>query len=356
MDFTDKPGEIRPGEELNAERLEVYLRKTIPGLSGSMKLLQFPGGASNLTYHVSFGDREMVLRRPPFGTKDPSAHDMRREYRVLTAVHPVYPYAPRPLLYCEDTAVIGCPFYVMERIRGIVLWKDLPEEVKLTPAQGRQLAYNLIRAQFELHSLDYRAMGLENFGKPEGYAERQVLGWNRRYRNARSPDAPEAGDLMDWLEKQLPADEKRSALIHNDFKLNNVLVDPADPVRIVGVLDWEMATIGDPILDLFGSIVYVIEPGDPPEMEAMNQWPPSLRSGVTRKELLEYYGELSGLEVKNFDYYYCFALFRLAVIYQQLYYRYYMGQTQDQRFAPMLQAVHALINLAEEIKERSAHS
>ena len=316
-----------------------------------MRLLQFPGGHSNLTYHLAFGDREMVLRRGPFGTKVATAHDMGREYRVLSAVHRVYPYAPEPLAFCEDESLLGFGFYVMERIRGLVLRRQLPPGLDATPEQGRRLAYNLIRTQYELHALDYRAVGLENFGRPAGYVERQVRGWIKRYRNARTPDAPGAEDLMERLEHRLPPDEGRSALIHNDFKLDNVIVDSSDIVRIVGVFDWEMATLGDPILDLVGSLAYIIEPDDPPEMEANNQWPPALRSGVTRRELLEYYESLSGLRIENFDYLYGFALFRLAVIIQQLYYRYYHGQTRDERFAPMIHGVIALIREAARVFE-----
>ena len=353
MDFTDQPGPIRKGEELKTTGLEVFLKDTIGGLEGGLTVRQFPGGHSNLTYHLAVGKREMVLRRPPFGTKAKSAHDMGREYRVLSAIHPVYPYAPRPLVYTDDASIIGAPFYVMERINGVVLRRELPPGLTLSPDQARELIHNLIRALYQLHSLDYRQIGLENLGRPQGYVRRQVEGWNRRYRDARTPDAPDGEQVMAWLEENIPPDNERPGIIHNDFKLNNLIVDQHDLSRIVGVFDWEMATLGDPVLDLIGSLAYVIEPDDPPEMETNNQWPLCMRVGVTRKELLNLYEELSGRTIHNFDYYHCLSHFRLAVIIQQIYYRYHHGQTQDERFAPMILAVHALVNFAGQIMERS---
>ena len=273
MDYTDQPKEIRKGEELETAKLEAFLKDSISGLEGDLNIRQFPGGHSNLTYHLTVGEREMVLRRPPFGTKVKSAHDMGREYRVLDAVNPVYPYAPRPLAYTEDTSIMGCPFYVMERIKGVVIRRELPKGLTLTPDQVRELIRNMVQAQYELHALDYREIGLGDLGKPQGYLRRQVEGWNRRYRDARTPDAPDGEEVMNWLEEHIPPDSGRAALIHNDFKLDNMILNEHDPARIVGVLDWEMATLGDPVMDLCTSLLYMVDPGDPPEMKAMSLLP-----------------------------------------------------------------------------------
>ena len=196
MDFTDKPEEIRPGEELDTAKVEAFLKDTIPGLEGNLTIKQFPGGNSNLTYHLSLGDRELVLRRPPFGRKAKTAHDMGREYRFLKALQPIFPYCPRPLAYTEDASVMGCPFYVMERLRGIILRRDLPPGMTLTAEEARTLCENLLDVQVRLHNLDYKKIGLEQYRKPEGYVRRQVEGWSNRYREARTPDSPDCETAM----------------------------------------------------------------------------------------------------------------------------------------------------------------
>ncbi len=353
QDLVNGAQEVRPGEELDVARVEAYLKDTLDGLGGPLTLKQFPSGYSNLTYLVTIGDRELVLRRPPFGTKAKTAHDMGREYRVLSALDGVFPYAPRPLLYTEDEAIIGCPFYVMERIPGIILRREPPPGLNLSPAQMGALCRRLFEILVELHGIDFRAVGLGDFGKPEGYVKRQVEGWSRRYRNARTPDAPDGEEVMAWIAQKMPPDSDPPALIHGDFKLDNVVLDPADPTRIIGVLDWEMATVGDPLMDLGNSMAYWVEAGDPPDRQAIRRMPTNLDGALTRAEAVELYLRKSGRVVENFEYYYVFGLFRLAVIGQQIYYRFYHGQTQDQRFQAIILAVQVLDKTAREIIQRS---
>jgi aminoglycoside phosphotransferase (APT) family kinase protein len=342
MDLLDQPSEVRLGEELDTAPLESFLKRAMPDLEGDLSVHQFPSGYSNLTYRIRFGDRDLVLRRPPFGRKPKSGHDMKREYTVLRALWGHYRYAPRPLVFSDDESILGAPFLVMERLRGIILRRELTPGLALTPAQARSLCERLVDVQVELHALDYRALGLEGFGKPEGYVRRQVLGWCDRYRRARTDDAPDCEEVMTWLVEKMPPESPRSCVIHNDFKLDNVVLDESDPLRIVGVLDWEMATLGDPLMDLGSSMGYWVQSDDPPELQATSTLPTGIQGALTRREVVQRYAEKSGLSVENFDFYYCFGLFRLAGIAQQIYYRFYHGQTQDQRFERFKHAVRGL--------------
>jgi len=351
MDYIDDATTIRKGEELNKARVEEFLKDSIPGLKGSLEINQFPKGHSNLTYLLSVGDREFVLRRPPFGKKAKSAHDMSREYRILKALRPVYPYCPEPFIYSEDETIMGCPFYIMQRIRGVILRRDFPATLILTPSRVKDLYQRVLKIQYELHTIDYKKIGLDNLGKPDGYVKRQVTGWCERYRAARTPDAPDAEKVMAWLTEHMPDDTKKPGIIHNDFKLDNIVLDESDPLNIVGVLDWEMATIGDPLMDLGSSLAYWIQNDDHPDMQAIRMMPTNAEGAPTREELVKLYSELSGLEIGNFDFYYCFGLFRLAAIAQQIYYRYYHGQTKDERFKSMIIGVHVLENAARRIVE-----
>ncbi|MEE4265025.1 MAG: phosphotransferase family protein [Desulfobacteraceae bacterium] len=354
MDNSDQARDTRPGEGLDSAGVEAFLKDSIPGLQGRMAIQQFPSGHSNLTYLITFGDREMVLRRPPLGTKAKTAHDMGREYRVLSALNEAYPYCPRTMAYTEDTSIIGCPFYVMERIKGIVVRREFPPGIGESPGKISNLCRKLIEVQHELHTIDYRKVGLENFGKPVGYVERQVNGWSERYRAARTPDAPDCEDVMAWLQDKMPPDSSSPAIIHNDFKLDNVVLDPGQAGKIIGVLDWEMATLGDPLMDLGGSLGYWVEKNDPPEMQAIRFMPTDAEGALTRDELVGYYAQLSGRPIDNYDFYYCFGLFRLAVIAQQIYYRYYRGQTKDKRFEAFIFGVLALDKTARLYIEKSS--
>jgi aminoglycoside phosphotransferase (APT) family kinase protein len=346
MDLTDKSTQVRQGEELDLKVVEGYLKDTIPGLSGDLVVEQFPSGYSNLTYLIKVGETDLVLRRPPFGRKAKTAHDMGREYRILSALNPVFPYCPRPLVYTEDEAVMGCPFYVMERFEGIIMRKNLPRGLELSPDQMRTLCENLLDMQFQLHSIDYKAIGLDGFGKPEGYVKRQVQGWSERYRAALTPDAPSFEKVMQWLQENMPPDFARPGIIHNDYKFDNVVLDPGNPLKIIGVLDWEMATIGDPLMDLGSSLGYWVQADDPEDFQAARMLPTNLPGALTRAEMVRRYADKAGISIDNFDFYLCFGLFRLAVIAQQIYYRFYHGQTKDERFKMLIFAIHILESAA----------
>jgi aminoglycoside phosphotransferase (APT) family kinase protein len=339
MAIVDEPAEIREGETLDNSAVEAFLKDTIRGLDGPFVIKQFPSGFSNLTYFIRAGDREMVLRRPPIGKKAKTAHDMSREYRILSALYPVFPYCPKPLAYTEDERIMGCPFYIMERIPGIILRKNLPKGMALSPEKAQLLCENMIDLHCRLHALDYHEIGLGDFGKPEGYVKRQVDGWSKRYRDARTPDVPDFEPVMAWLaENQLP-DSSPSGIVHNDYKFDNMVLHPDNPLEIIGILDWEMSTIGDPLMDLGNSMAYWVNRDDPEETQMLRLMPTNIDGMLTRKELVNLYAEKSGRKIENFDFYYCFGLFRLAVIAQQIYYRYFHGQTKDKRFAQLAFAV-----------------
>jgi aminoglycoside phosphotransferase (APT) family kinase protein len=325
----------RAGEELDTGAVAAFLSSALPGCHGPVDIRQFPGGASNLTYLLRAGDAEWVLRRPPFGTRARSAHDMGREYRILSRLHAAFPYAPRPVLFCADRAVLGEEFYLMERLRGLILRRDLPAGMSLGPAQARALCRNLVDVHVELHGIDPEAAGLAELGHAAGYVARQVAGWSERYRNARTDDVPDNEALMAWLDANQPPEMGRAAIIHNDYKFDNVVLGEAGGEwRVTGVLDWEMATIGDPLMDLGASLAYWIQADDPEPLQRIRMLPTQLPGMMRRAELVAYYCERAGIEPVSFDFYYVYGLFRLAVIVQQIYYRFVLGQTKNPRFAP----------------------
>ena len=318
----------RAGEELDVARLEAWLGQ------GPVTCGQFPAGHSNLTYLISVAGKELVLRRPPFGTRVKTAHDMSREYRVLSKLYLVYPPAPRPTVYCQDLAVIGAPFYLMERRPGIVIRKQLPASLAASPELCRRLSIALVDNLAVLHGLDLNAAGLADFGRPEGYIRRQIEGWSQRWKDAQTEDVPAMNQAAQWLAAEMPA-ESGASLIHNDYKLDNVLVDPDDPSRITGLLDWEMATVGDPLMDLGTALSYWIEASDPLPFQQLRFSPTTAPGFITRGEFVERYVERGGRMPVNPVYYYVYGLFKLAVILQQIYYRYVSGHTTDERFAPL---------------------
>ncbi|MEJ2586805.1 MAG: phosphotransferase family protein [Deltaproteobacteria bacterium] len=342
MTVLDEATVIRNGETLDRVRVEAFLKEAVAGLTGDLTIRQFPSGYSNLTYLLTIDDREFVLRRPPFGTKAKTAHDMAREYKILKALHPVFPYCPEPLAYSEDPDVMDCPFYIMDRLHGIILRKDLPPGLSFTPEEAKQLCENLLDLHVKLHSIPYKEIGLDNFGKPEGYVQRQAEGWCKRYRAARTDDAPDFEDVMAWIQAHMPGETDTPTIIHNDYKLDNCVLDPNNPSRIIGILDWEMATIGDPLMDLGNSLAYWVQDDDPPEVQAIRTMPTQMAGALTREALIRRYAEKIGRPVSHLDFYLCFGLFRLAVIAQQIYYRYYHGQTKDERFKTLVFAVHVL--------------
>jgi aminoglycoside phosphotransferase (APT) family kinase protein len=341
MDLVDHSAPIRDGEELDTACLAAYLKDTVPGLEGDLDLEQFPGGHSNLTYHLRVGDRDLVLRRPPVGSKVKSAHDMQREFTVLSALHPVYPAAPKPLAFCDDADVLGADFYVMERIRGIILRQRKPDGLEVTPDTAKACCEALVDTLAKLHGLDYEAAGLDALYRGEGYVERQVNGWSERYVGSQTDDIEEIETVIEWLKASIPADTE-ARLVHNDYKFDNVVFAPDDLTNITGVLDWEMTTIGDPLADLGTSLAYWIEPGDGEEMKTVQCFMTGEPGALSRIEVAERYASITGRDLSNVLYYYVLALFKLAVIVQQIYYRYKQGLTKDERFATMIFGVKML--------------
>jgi aminoglycoside phosphotransferase (APT) family kinase protein len=349
----DQPGPTRDENRFEPAAILPFLKSRIPELAdGPAELKQFAGGASNLTYLLRVGEREMILRRPPAGTKPKSGHDMGREFHVLSALHGHFP-VPQPLAYCEDTALIGAPFYVMERLRGVILRRDPPKDIRYAPDAARRLCLNLVDTLIQLHALDYRAIGLGELGKPEGYVARQVGGWCDRFEKAWTDDVPKCEALMAWLKAHQPADSPRPAIIHNDYRFDNVVLDPADQLTIIGVLDWEMCTLGDPLMDLGSSLAYWVQAGDPPATQALRMQPSTLPGMLTREEIVRYYAEKTGREIPGYDFYYVFGLFRLAVIAQQIYYRWKLGQTKNPRFQSFGIFVSVLSQVADGVIQKS---
>src|SRR5277367_332497 len=344
-DFLDQPTAIRSGEELNVANLEPYLRKHFPDEAGALEVRQFPAGHSNLTYSLRIGSKELVLRRPPFGSKVKSAHDMSREFRVLSKLHSVYSPAPEVLLYCDDHSIIGAPFYVMEPVHGIILRRTLPRGFDFSAEKARRLSESFIDNLVRLHRVDYAAAGLAELGKPHGYLERQVRGWTERYYGSKTHDYLEVAKIAAWMQERIPSTRDVS-LIHNDYKYDNIVLDSADPTRIVGVLDWEMCTMGDSLADLGTTLAYWIDTTDPEELQKKTWGPTAIPGSFRRAEVVECYARKTGSDVSQVSYYLTFARFKLAVIVQQIYFRYHQGITKDERFAAMPGTVHALLKSA----------
>lgn len=332
---------VRDGEQLDLVALDAYLAEHLPTLVGPLTIEQFPSGYSNLTYLLRKGDTELVLRRPPAAVQVRSGHDMAREHRVLAGLQGVYPLAPRPLAYCDDASVLGAPFYVMERRRGIILRRRLPDGSSLPPATLRAMCESLVVELAALHAVDLKAAGLSDLGRPEGYVRRQVEGWIERFSRAKTSDVPDIERLGAWLQERIP-EGGEGTLVHNDYKLDNVMLDPADPTRIVAVLDWELCTVGDPLMDLGTTLGYWVQQDDDPRWQAMGFGPTNAPGAMTRRELAERYAERTGRDVSNMLFYYCFALLKIAGIVQQIYYRWAKGHTKDPRFSTLDQVVLAL--------------
>jgi aminoglycoside phosphotransferase (APT) family kinase protein len=349
----DQPAAVRDENSFEPARILSFLRGQIPDLMpGEIELKQFQGGASNLTYLLKIGDREMILRRPPAGTKAKTAHDMGREFRVLQKLSPVFP-CPKPLAYCEDESLIGSTFYVMEKLTGVILRRDLPKGLTYAPEQARKLCANLLDTQIRLHTLDYAEAGLADMGKPQGYVERQVNGWCERFEKAHTDDVPKCESVMAWLKTNRPPDSARPGIIHNDYRFDNVVLDPSDNLTIIGVLDWEMATLGDPLMDLGSSLAYWAQADDPPQIQSLRMQPSHLPGMLKREEIVRYYAAKAGVQIQNPDYYYVFGLFRLGVIAQQIYYRWKLGQTRNPRFQAFGMFVTVLSQVAEKVIDKS---
>ena len=343
------PGEtigVREGEGVDREKVGRYVRERIEEVpEGELEVRQFPSGASNLTYLLKVGEWEGVLRRPPLGPVPPKAHDMGRESGILAKLNAVYPLAPKPYFFCEDESVIGAPFYVMERRKGLVVDDSFPEGIDPTPELRRDMSRTVADTLVELHAIDPREAGLGDLGRPEGFLERQTQGWIGRYDKARTDDVPEAGPLADWLANNVP-ESPSPTIIHNDFKLNNLVLDPEDLTDVRAVLDWEMTTVGDPLFDLAVSLSYWAEPGDPEELKKVLPTVTSEHGFWSRDEFMQRYAEKSGRDLSEMHWYVTFGYFKLAGILQQIYARWKNGQTRDERFATFGSRVQALMEHA----------
>lgn len=330
---------VREDEQINAERVAAFLQGKLPGSEQPLTVRQFGGGAANLTYHLDYGSHEYVLRRPPLGPVAPSAHDMARESKVLSALWRAFPYAPRAFLFSDDKSVVGAPFFVMERRHGLVVRKRIPDVYTAMPHAPRRMSEALIDALADLHAVDYAAIGLGDLGRPAGFIRRQIDGWWRRWQATELPEDPAMQAVHSWLLANQPP-EGAPSLIHNDYKLDNVMLDAQDPGQIVAIFDWDMCTLGDPLSDLGALLAYWMEPDDPPHFQALAMMPVD-SDFLSRPELVERYAARSGRDVSHIAFYHALGLYRVVVIIAQIYVRYVRGQTQDQRFAafgPMIPA------------------
>lgn len=327
----DKAKEVRKGEQLNEKALESFMIKALGVEQGKLSVQQFPSGFSNLTYLIEFAHEEYVLRRPPFGANIKSGHDMGREYKILSALEGNYDKAPKPILFCEDLSVLEAPFYLMERVQGTILRASTPQAAMPSPAQFQSLSTSLVDTLVELHQLDYKAIGLEDLGNPTGYIERQVVGWSKRYLKAKTHEVKEMEATAKWLNDHMPQSTAAS-LVHNDFKYDNLVLTPDEHLNVKAVLDWEMTTLGHPLMDFGTTLGYWIHHTDP-DFIAQNQLNLTTQKGnPTRGELVEMYAKKSGQNVDDIVFYFVFGVFKIAVIVQQIYYRYTLGHTQDPRF------------------------
>ncbi|HJT57374.1 MAG TPA: phosphotransferase family protein [Ktedonobacteraceae bacterium] len=343
MSVQDETIAIRAGENFDVPKVEQYLRDHIEGLGPTtLQVRQFPSGASNLTYLLQVGDWEGVLRRPPFGPVPPKAHDMEREAGLLRKISPVFPLAPMPYFFCNDLSILGVPFYVMERRKGVVVNDAFPPGVTPTEELCSRMSQTVVETLVQIHAIDWQAAGLSEFGHPEGFLARQVKGWIERYFRAQTDDIPQVVPLTSWLAEHVPQSPP-ATLIHNDFKLNNMLLASDDLSRVTAVLDWEMTTIGDPLFDLAITLSYWVNNEDPEELRTILPTVTTTPGFINRERFMEIYAQKSGRDLSSLDFYMIFAYFKLAVIIQQIYVRWKRGQTRDERFGAFGNRVRALI-------------
>jgi len=359
MSLAPEIAPVRPGEDLDWSRLEAWLRprliEVLPGVAGALEVLQFPNGNANLTYLLRVGGHELVLRRPPLGQIAPGAHDMKREFKVLSRLWRHFDRAPRAYLFCDDPAVLGADFFVMERRRGEVVRTEIPEPMRGHFEAGRRMALALVDAMAELHALDPAACGLADLGRPDGFAQRQVAGWAKRWELAKFDDSPAAMDeLHRRLVSEIPA-PSRVSIVHNDLKLDNCQFDPANPDRVASIFDWDMTTLGDPLIDLGTLLNYWPDPADPPDASrAMN---PSLAEiGLpTRAEITARYAARTGIDVAAVRWWEAFALWKTVVVVQQLHRRWVRGESTDPRMEHIADRIPSLIEAARHVLEQKAH-
>ena len=322
--------EVCPDERLDTGSLNEFLNGSLEGTLNKMKVRQFSGGAANLTYLLDYGTHEYVLRRPPLGPVAPTSHNMAREYRVLSVLYTAFPYAPRAFPFCDDNDVIGAPFFIMERKRGVVVRQTMPEVFTTIGDTPRRMSEALVDRLVEFHEIDFAALGLGDLGRPVGFVQRQVQGWFKRWQEAKHEELKEMDDLYAWLTENLPSATDAS-LIHNDYKLDNLMFSPTDPGEIIAVFDWDMCTLGDPLNDLGALLCYWSEPSDPPFFQKAAMMPKDSRF-MSRQELVQRYANKSGRDLTSITFYHVLGLFRLVGIVAQIYIRFVRGQTKDKRF------------------------
>ncbi|MDE0884141.1 MAG: phosphotransferase family protein [Myxococcota bacterium] len=329
----DQPAETRDDEKFDEARLAHYLAENVPELSGDLSVEQFHGGHANLTYALTVGDTQLVLRRPPLGPVAPRSHDMRREHKGLSALGPLYPHSPRAIHLCEDESIIGAIFFLMERRQGYVIRNDWPSELPDDPALRRQISESLIDALADLHTVDATRPELASLGKPEGFVERQVTGWFGRWEKAKTREIPAMEELGAWLLARIPQSSQVSVL-HNDYKLDNAMYSLDEPGRLVAVFDWDMVTVGDPLVDLGTLLGYWTDPGDSLP-RGTNQLMMQHPGFLDRQGLADRYAQRTGFDLAGLAFYETFALFKTAVVIEQIYVRWVRGQTKDDRFQAM---------------------
>jgi len=334
---TDKAIKIRKGEELDKSKLVAYLKTVLPNFKENIEIKQFPGGFSNLTYLINNGHQEYVLRKPPFGANIKSAHDMGREFKVLSLLEPVYNKIPKPIIFCEDESIVGSPFYLMERVKGVILRNQIPKGLNLTPDHFKKLSIQTIENLVDLHILELNKTDLITLGKPEGYVKRQVEGWIKRYFKAETDQIKSMNFVSEWMQSNMPL-KTTTSFIHNDYKYDNLVLNE-ESLAIKAVLDWEMATVGDPLMDLGTTLAYWVENDEHPALKQYNlTWQ---KGNLTRQEVIEKYATLRNIKIEDVLFYYVFGCFKLGVIAQQIYARYNKGFTKDERFASLIYVVKA---------------
>ncbi|MFN2515908.1 MAG: phosphotransferase family protein [Pyrinomonadaceae bacterium] len=349
---------VRAGEDLDVAALDSYLQKRLAEINSAPNLVieQFPGGHSNLTYLIRYGAQEFVLRRPPLGPVAPTAHDMPREYKLLSVINPHFPLAPRPLMLCEDASIIGAPFYLMERRRGFIARSNMSSEIGGDLAGRKRLSESVVDTLVTLHAVDIYSSGIVNIGKPKGFVARQVRGWAERWQRAKTGELAAMDQVIQWLVDRIPTDsDDDSTIVHNDFKLDNLMLDEQEASRVVAVLDWEMCTVGDPLVDVGLFLSYWTMKGNGNEGD-QNSSLRALTNGpgwMKREDIIERYETKTGRNLSSIAFYETFARFKVAVIIQQIYFRYVQGQTRDERFRNFDALVRELIHQALELAQRS---
>ena len=342
---------VRTEESLDHEKLSGYLKGKLEGSNNPLIIRQFPGGKANLTYHLSYKNYEYVLRRPPLGPVAPGAHDMSREYSVLSTLHKSFPLAPEAYLFEQDPSIIGAPFFIMERKHGLVIRTEIPVEFSDLANAGENISLALVDALVKLHKVNYLELGLGEFGKPDGFIRRQVEGWYKRWCNAQHQKISEVDSVYDWLISNLPKSSQTS-LVHNDYKLDNCMFSFNNPNQLVAIFDWDMCTLGDPLSDLGSLLCYWRDPDDPPLFDYLSIMPKH-ESFLSRRKLVERYAEKSGSDAKQITFYHVLGLFRLIGIIAQIYIRFVRGQTKDKRFANFGEAIPSIAKFALEIRKNN---